>query len=122
MEQSLLQIPQQYWPPVEDLPRDMQTMAEALEQDFPGKGMLILLCLAQRIGGAWYYVRKLDEMPKAWRNDTIRKMYDDKETNYTAKDLGRIWRLSHRQVQNILAEVGKGTVSSAMEEKQMKLF
>lgn len=49
-------------------------------------------------------------------------MYDDKETSYTAKDLGRIWRLSHRQVQNILAEVGKGTVSSAMEEKQMKLF
>ena len=122
MEHSLLQIPQQYWPPMEDLPRDMQTMAEALEQDFPGKGMLILLCLAQRIGGAWYYVRKLDEMPKAWRNDTIRKMYDDKETSYTAKDLGRIWRLSHRQVQNILAEVGKGTVSSAMEEKQMKLF
>ena len=122
MEQSLLQIPQQYWPPVEDLPRDMQTMAEALEQDFPGKGMLILLCLAQRIGGAWYYVRKLDEMPKAWRNDTIRKMYDDKETNYTAKDLSRIWRLSYRQVQNILAEVGKGIASSAMEDKQMKLF
>lgn len=76
--------------------------------------------LAQRIGGAWYYVRKLDEMPKAWRNDTIRKMYDAGE--HTAKDLSRIWRLSHRQVQNILAETGKGTVSRALEEKQMKLF
>jgi Mor family transcriptional regulator len=120
MEQSLLQIPQQYWPPMEDLPRDMQTMAESLEQDFPGQGMLITLSLAQRIGGAWYYVRKLDEMPKAWRNDTIRKMYDSGE--HTAKDLSRIWRLSHRQVQNILAETGKGTVSRALEEKQMKLF
>ena len=36
--------------------------------------------------------------------------------------VGLILRRLPRQVQNILAEVGKGTVSSAMEEKQMKLF
>lgn len=117
MERSLLQIPQQYWPPVADLPRDMQTIVEALEEDFPGQGMTIIMSLAQRVGGAWYYIQMLEKLSKAWRDDTIRAMYDTKD--YSAKDLGRIFRLSHRQVQNILAAPGS---KKELEDKQLKLF
>jgi len=118
LDKHLLQLPEQYWPAIDSLPRDMQAFAEALEQDFPGQAVLILLSLAQRVGGGWYYVPMLDKLSKAWRDDTIRSMYDSGE--YTAKDLGRIWRLSHRQVQNILA--APASSQKALEERQMRLF
>jgi len=118
LDKHLLQLPEQYRPTIEQLPRDMQVMASALEEDFPGLGVMIVLSLAQRIGGAWYYVRKMDKLPQQWRNDTIREMYDSGE--YTAKVLSRIWRLSHRQVQYILAEAG--TTQKELAEKQMRLF
>jgi len=118
VERPLLQLPEQYFPAIDSLPRDMQAFAEALEHDFPGQAVLILLSLAQRVGGAWYYVPMLDKLSKDWRNDTIRSMYDSGE--YTAKDLGRIWRLSHRQIQNILAAPSNS--QQALAEKQLKLF
>ena len=117
MDRSLLQIPQQYWPPVADLPRDMRTIVEALEEDFPGKGMPIIMSLAQRVGGGWYYIQMLEKLSKAWRDDTIRAMYDTKD--YSAKDLGRMFRLSHRRVQDILAAPGS---QKELEDKQLKLF
>ncbi|MGD9950520.1 MAG: Mor transcription activator family protein [Desulfobulbus sp.] len=95
-------LPEEYRPAIEELPKDMQVMAYALEEDFPGQAVQIVLSLAQRIGGAWYYVRKFDKLSLSWRNNTIRNMYDSGE--YTAKDLSRIWRLSIRQIQYILAE------------------
>lgn len=98
---NLLQLPEQYRPAIDDLPSDMQTIVKALEKDFPGQGMLIILSLAQRVGGAYYYIQMLDKLSKDWRNDTIRKMYDTGK--YTAKDLSRLWSLSHRQIQYILA-------------------
>lgn len=117
-DRNLLQLPEQYRPTIDELPRDMQTMAQALEEDFPGLGVQIMLSLAQRVGGAWYYVRKLDKLPMKWRNDTIREMYDSGK--YTAKDLSRIWRLSHRQIQYILE--APSVSRQAEEEKQLKLF
>ncbi len=105
-DKHLLQLPEQYRPTIEQLPKDMQIMAQALEEDFPGQGVVIVLSLAQHLGGAWYYVRKMDKLPLEWRNDTIREMYDSGA--YTAKDLSRVWRLSHRQIQYILAESGGG--------------
>jgi Mor family transcriptional regulator len=98
---DIAKLPEQYQPAIEELPKDMQIMAQALEEDYPGQAVQIVLSLAQRIGGAWYYVGKLDKLPLDWRNDNIRKMYDTGE--YTAKDLSRIWRLSIRTIQNILA-------------------
>jgi len=117
-DRHLLQLPEQYRPAIDELPKDMQIMAQALEEDFPSLGVLIVLSLAQRIGGGWYYVRKLDKLPMEWRNDTIREMYDSGE--YTAKDLSRIWRLSHRQIQYILADAGHS--QKDIKEKQLKLF
>jgi Mor family transcriptional regulator len=92
---NLLQLPEHYRPAIDDLPKDMQVMASALEEDFPGQAVQIVLSLAQRIGGGWYYVQKLAKLTINWRNDTIRKMYDTGV--YTAKDLSRIWSLSQLQ-------------------------
>ncbi len=99
---DLIKLPEQYRPAIDDLPSDMQVMAAALEEDFPGQSVQIVLSLAQRIGGGWYYVQKLDKLSKDWRNDTIRAMYDT--GTYTAKALSRTWRLSLRQIQNIIAQ------------------
>lgn len=97
---NLLNLPEQYRPSIDDLPRDMGVLARILEEYFPEQGVLIVLVMAHRVGGGLFYVRKLNGLRCAWRNDTIRKMYDSGE--YTAKALCRKWRLSQRTIENIL--------------------
>ena len=81
-------------------------------------GVLIALALAQRVGGGWLYVRKMDGAPLAWRNDQIRAMYD--RGNITMRELARMWRLSQSSIEKILAQPSTG--QKALEDKQLRLF
>jgi Mor family transcriptional regulator len=117
-KQQINQLPEQYRPPIEELPGDMQAIAQAMEEDFPGLGVRIVLALAQRFPGQWVYVRKMDGPLLAWRNDCIRAMYD--QGNITGRELSRFWRLSQSSIEKILAQPSPS--QKALEEKQMKLF
>lgn len=123
MDRQINQLPEQYRPPISELPGDMQAIAQAMEEDFPGLGVRIVLALAQRFPGQWVYIRKMDGPMLAWRNDCIRAMYD--QGNITGRELSRFWRLSQSSIEKILAQPGnsqKRLSQESLEEKQMKLF
>ncbi|WP_028319652.1 hypothetical protein [Desulfobulbus elongatus] len=117
-DNRLTNLPEQYRPPIDDLPGDMQVIAKAIEMDFPGLGVLIALALAQRVGGGPLYVRRMDRPLLDWRNDQIRAMYDRGEI--TMRELAWMWRLSLSSVEKILAQ--PSTKQKALEEKQLRLF
>jgi Mor family transcriptional regulator len=110
-------LPAEYRPPIGELPGDMRVIAGALEEDFPGLGVLITLSLAQRLGGGWTYIRRLNNPLIDWRNDQIRAMYD--QGGVTVRELARIWRLSQSSIEKILARPSK---RAARPDRQMRLF
>lgn len=97
-------LPEQYLPAIDNLPGDMRAIATAMEELFPGMGVLIVLGIAQRFGGGTLYIRKMEGPMLAWRNDQIRAMYD--QGGVTGRELARIWRLSQSSVEKILAQPG----------------
>ena len=115
---DLAGLPERYRPPIEQLPGDMQVIAQAMEQDFPGFGVLITLSLAQRVGNGWMYIRRLDGPLLDWRNDQIRAMYD--QGKVTMRQLARIWRLSQSSIEKILAQPDSSREPKT--DRQLRLF
>jgi Mor family transcriptional regulator len=117
-DHQLTALPEQYRPPIDQLPGDMQVIAKAVETDFPGLGVLVALALAQRVGGGWMYIGRMGGALLAWRNDQIRAMYD--QGGVTMRELAWMWRLSQSSIEKILAQPMTG--QKALDDKQMRLF
>ncbi len=118
MSDKLLQLPEQYRPAVADLPSDMQLIASAVEEAYPGMGVPVALILAQRFGGSPLYIRKMNGALIEWRNDQIRAMYD--QGGITGRELAWYWRLSQSSIEKILAQAGNS--QRELAGKQMKIF
>ncbi|WP_310598825.1 Mor transcription activator family protein [Desulfobulbus sp.] len=118
LDNQLTGLPEQYRPPIDELPGHMQVIARAMEMDFPGLGVLITLALAQRVGGGPVYIHKMDKLMLSWRNDQIIAMYD--RGGITIRELAWMWRLSQSSIEKILAQPSTG--QKALEEKQLRLF
>lgn len=109
------QLPEQYRPSIDQLPGDMQLIAAAVEEAFPGMGVPVAMLLAVRFGGGQLYIRNLKGSFLEWRNDQIRAMYD--QGGITGRELAWYWRLSQSSIEKILAEAPRNK-----EERQMRLF
>lgn len=110
-------MPEQYRPPIDGLPRDMQLIATGMEERFPGLGVLIALALAEIINGQCVYIGQMRGPLRAWRDDLIRAQYD--QGGVTIRELASNWRLSQSSIEKILA---KPASQGELEQKQMKLF
>ncbi len=111
------QLPEQYRPSMAELPGDMQLIAAAVEEAFPGMGVPVVMVLAHQFGGGPLYIRNLKGSFLEWRNDQIRAMYD--QGGISGRELAWYWRLSQSSIEKILAQDGG---QRALEEKQLKLF
>lgn len=98
-------LPDRYRPSVDELPGDVQLVAEAIEESFPGMGVPVVMVLTQRFGGSPLYIRKLNGSLIEWRNDQIRTMYD--HGGITGRELAWYWQLSLSSIEKILAQPGK---------------
>nr|WP_320010590.1 Mor transcription activator family protein [uncultured Desulfobulbus sp.] len=97
-------IPERYRPSVDNLPGDVQLLAEAVESSFPGMGVPIAMVLSKRFGGSPLYIRKQNGALLKWRNDQIRAMYDG--GGITGRQLAWYWQLSQSMIEKILADHG----------------
>ncbi|MGD9947665.1 MAG: Mor transcription activator family protein [Desulfobulbus sp.] len=98
-------LPEQYRPSIDELPGDMQLVAEAIESSFPGMGVHVAMVLSKRFGGGPIYIRKMNGELLRWRNDQIRSMYD--HGGVTGRELAWYWQLSQSSVEKILAKPGE---------------
>lgn len=116
-DKRIIDLPESYRPSIESLPGDMQMMAEGMEQRFPGMGVLIIMALAEIVGGQWVYVRRMDGPMRSWRDDQIRAQYD--LGGITIRELARYWGLSQSSIEKILA---KPASQAELKSKQMGLW
>lgn len=101
---NIHQLPEQYRPSVDELPGDMQLIAEVVEESFPGIGIPVVMVLARRFGGSPLYIRKLNGPLLRWRNEQIRAMYDN--GGVSGRELAWYWQLSQSSIEKILAQPG----------------
>ncbi len=111
---KVVQIPEEYWPKIDELPGDLAFIAKGLEEYLPGHGVQTTLILAQVFKGQPLYIRGIEELLLKIRNDAIRKEYDG---GARVKEIAFKFDLSVRWVEDILARV-----DASAEEKQMRLF
>lgn len=114
MSDKVLDIPEEYWPAIDELPGDLAFIASGLEQHLPGNGIKIALILAQVFKGQPFYICNIEDLLRKIRNDAIRKEYDN---GAKVKELAHKFHLSVRWVEDILSRMEKNP-----EERQMKLF
>lgn len=117
LAKPIIDLPEEYRPSIDDLPGDMQLIAAALEEAFPGMGIPVVMELAQRFGGSPLYIHKLKKTFTEWRNDRIRAMYD--RGGVSGRELAWYWRLSQSSIEKILAQPSS---QRELEEKQLRLF
>lgn len=110
---KVVEVPEQYRPAIEELPGDLQRIAEHIDEHRPGQGVPLTLFLAQVFRGQNLYLRNIDFLLREIRDDAIRQAYDQ---GAKIKDLALTWGLSTRMVEYILAKPGK------KEENQLQLF
>ncbi|MDH4317915.1 MAG: hypothetical protein OEV64_05950 [Desulfobulbaceae bacterium] len=113
-KKNLIDLPQEYWPEIEDLPGDLALIAAVVEEQLPGCGVMVALLLSKTFRSQELYIHSLECLERQWRNDTIRKEY---ENGTPVRDLCTKWTLSQRWVEDIL---GKPDVGG--RGKQLTLF
>lgn len=110
----IMDIPEEYWPGIDDLPGDLAFIARGLEAQLPGQGVRLTLILAQVFKGQPLYIRNIDELLRRVRDDAIRREYDK---GGRVKEIAAAFGLSVRWVEDILSRADQ-----APEERQMRLF
>jgi len=88
----------------EELPEPHRTLAATI-------GMEAAIQLMDFYGGTYYYVPKVDVLLRQVRDKTIRQEYN----GYNLKSLALKYKLSQKQIGNILREQG-------IEDGQISLF
>lgn len=113
---NIIHLPDEYMPRSNELPGDLQRIALEIEGAMPGQGARITLLLAQLFGGQSLYIRKADAFIRRWRDDAIRRRYN--QGDITVKELVSLYRLSASHIFNILGK----PENVVLEEKQLHLF
>ena len=112
MSNRRLEIADEFLPTIEELPGDLGHLARVIEGLVPGKGVRIVLALADEYRGTTVYFHNIDWLKRRQRDIGIIARYDGGER---VADIARDVSLSERQVWKILGrEPG--------EDKQMRLF
>ena len=88
-------IPENEMPSLNELPGDLPEIAEII-------GVSLTLKLANRFRGSSVYFHNTDAIFRKHRDNKIRNQYDN---GITAVKLGRKYRLSTRQVEQILSRL-----------------
>ena len=96
-----IDIFQEYWPEIKDLPGDLSLIAAVVEEQLPGHGVEVALLLSKTFRSQELYIHSFDRLFRQWRNDTIRKEY---ENGASVRDLAAKWTLSQRWVEDILGK------------------
>ena len=79
---------------------------------------MVALILSQTYHAQGFYIHSLDCLDREWRNDTIRKEY---ENAVSVRDLANKWTLSQRWVEDIIGRPNSGeTGKQLMLLGQMK--
>lgn len=99
---EIVNLPEGYWPEIEDMPGNLQQISRAIEEHIPGQGVRLTLLLAQIFPGQNIYIRSAVSFIRNWRNDRIRADYD--RGGVTAAELAYKYRLSNRQIHTILSQ------------------
>ena len=110
-----IRIPDEYLPKASDLPGDLQRIALGFEGEYPGQGVRITITLAQLFGGQNLYIRKADEFIRRWRNDSIRRRYN--QGDITVSELVSLFGLSASRLFEIL-----GSAAEIADDRQLPLF
>jgi len=106
-EIDIIDLPDDALPELNKLSGDLRMLAEV-----PGVGVAQALRIAQIFGGTPIRIYGVQKWLRRHRDRCIRKDYDN---SVSAVELGRKYRLSERQIWNIL-----GTPEP--EERQIRLF
>jgi len=109
-----LDLPEEYWPALEELPGDLGLIASAVEEHHPGLGVEVALIISQYFRSQELYIHSVDRLSRQWRNDTIRHEFDN---GASIRDLATKWRISQRWIEDIL-----GRPESSGMGKQLSLF
>ncbi|WP_169701498.1 hypothetical protein [Desulfobulbus propionicus] len=112
---EIVHLPEQYYPPIEDMPGDLRRVADAIEEHLPGSGVRLTLLLAQIFHGQPVYFRSVKRFITAWQHDCIRAEYD--QGGCTAKVLATKFRLSMRTVEKILASPATKNMKTGTSEQ-----
>lgn len=117
-DHKIIEIPEEYWPEIEDLPGDLSRIAAEIEQHWSGMGVKMTLFLAQVFRGQPFFIRNIDALIRQIRDDAMRREYDGGDV--TMLQLATKWRLGHRRVKQILAKPSSS--QAELERKQRSLF
>lgn len=106
-ESDIVELPDDALPGLDNLNGDLRMLAEV-----PGVGVAMALRIAQNFGGTPIRIYGVGKWLRRHRDRCIRRDYDN---GISAVDLGRKYKLSERQIWNIL-----GTPEP--DERQMGLW
>lgn len=106
-EIDIIDLPDDALPELNKLSGDLRMLAEV-----PGVGVAMALRIAQNFGGTPIRIYGVQKWLRRHRDRCIRKDYDN---GISAVELGRKYRLSERQIWNILG-------SPEPEERQIRMF
>lgn len=96
-----MNIPEEYWPAVGELPGDLSRLAEIIESHAQAKGVKIALAIADEFRGTYIYCRNMDELRRKARNRWIIDQYGK---GIRVPEIARKVRLCERQVWSILGQ------------------
>ena len=116
MSTRLVEIPEEYMPKIDELPGDLAQVAAAIDDVWPGNGVKVAIMLGQLFPGVPLYICNVRHLVRQIRNDAIRSEYDHGER---VKRLAIKYKLSTRQIENILAEPPS---QDELKNRQFKLF
>ncbi|MBM9605950.1 Mor transcription activator family protein [Desulfopila inferna] len=113
---KMIEIPEEYLPEISQLPGDLALIASSVEDVWEGNGVRVAILLGQLFPGVPMYIHNLRDITMRIRNDAIRTEYDQ---GAKVKQLAIKYKLSTRQIENILAEPPS---QEQLKNKQIKLF
>lgn len=113
---EIVEIPEVWRPSIDELPGDLALVARGIEAHRPGQGVELTLLMAQLFKGISVYFRNVDELLRGVRNRAIRADYD---AGVRVKELACRFRLSTRQIENVLAE---SPDQEDQVDRQLRLF
>lgn len=106
-ESDIVELPDDALPGLENLNGDLRMLAEV-----PGVGVAMALRIAQIFGGTPIRIYGVQKWLRRHRDRCIR---NENDNGVSAVELGRKYRLSERQIWNILG-------SPEPEERQIRMF
>lgn len=113
---KLIEVPDEYLPDIDELPGDLRRIARGIEEVWPGMGVKIAMLMGQLFPGIGLYMHNMEGLARRIRDDAIRK---ESDAGAKVKDLAIKYRLSTRQIENILAAPPS---QEELKSKQYKLF